>query len=106
MKIKFDSASDVLYIQLVKKYAICDEEEDWPGVLWRRDDTETIVGVTILRFVSNWLCRLDLLSSHLTEGLGIELDLKEWWTSREVPVDARDLDERVIQGLVERKEWD
>lgn len=69
--IKYDQASDVLYIA-TKPGRKARMEETLPGVLWRYDCTDgNIVGVTILDYSHYWKPRLSVLSEDIVDRLHI-----------------------------------
>lgn len=66
-RVRYDSASDVLYIT-TEAFGPAYGEEDAPGVFWRYLDADgTLVGVTVLDFGSYWKPRLPSLVEQISQ---------------------------------------
>jgi uncharacterized protein YuzE len=69
LQIRYDRASDVLYVTTSRYGAAYGDEEDAPGLIWRYlDKDDTLVGVTVMDYRAYWQPRftelVDQLSSH------------------------------------------
>ena len=72
MHLRYDQASDVLYVSTDNAGPGYGEEADAPGLVWRyRDDDDSLMGVTVMDFGSYWRPRLPQLVEEFSAHFGL-----------------------------------
>lgn len=67
-QIRYDRASDVVYIMTDRYGAAYGEEEESPGLIWRYlDADDSLVGLTIMDFSTYWKPRLPQLAKEFSQ---------------------------------------